>query len=137
MLVINAQNLILGRLAAFTAKKLLQGEEIIIVNAGEAVITGSKDYLFRRYKQRVERRNLGNPTLGPLYPKSPEGLVFRAVRGMLDYKRSSGKAALGKLKVFPDVPEKYNAFSDVKLSALKSSRYVRVSEISKYLVWKG
>lgn len=137
MLVINAHDLILGRLAAFTAKRLLTGEEVIIVNAGDAVITGSKEFLFRHFKQRYDRRNLGNPTLGPLYPKSPEGIVYRAVRGMLDYKHPRGKEALMKLKVFYDVPEKYTTFTDVKLSALRSSKYLRVCEISRYLGWKG
>ena len=38
--VIDAKGLVLGIMASMTAKRLLQGENIIIVNAEKAVISG-------------------------------------------------------------------------------------------------
>ncbi|MEM4704878.1 MAG: uL13 family ribosomal protein, partial [Candidatus Bathyarchaeia archaeon] len=38
--VINADGLILGRMATYVAKRLLKGESIIIVNAEKAVLSG-------------------------------------------------------------------------------------------------
>ncbi len=134
-MIINAENLILGRMASFTAKKLLKGEEVIIINAEKAVITGSREYLFRRYKQRVDRADHGNPRRGPHFPRTPEGIVKRAVRGMLPYRYPRGREALRKLRVFRGTPEKYKKADSVPIAniAERTSRYVKVSEISQFL----
>ena len=39
-MIINAENLILGRMTTYAAKKALQGEEVDIVNCEKAIITG-------------------------------------------------------------------------------------------------
>jgi len=44
-MIIDATNLIAGRLATFVAKKALLGEEIEIVNSEKAVLTGKKSDL--------------------------------------------------------------------------------------------
>jgi len=59
MRVINAEGLILGRLASKVAKMLLEGEEVVIVNAEKAVITGNREDIFAKYKQRTELRTIG------------------------------------------------------------------------------
>ena len=41
--IIDASNLLLGRLASIIAKRLLSGEEIIVVNAEKAVISGNRE----------------------------------------------------------------------------------------------
>jgi len=38
MLVIDAKNRVVGRMASLVSKKLLEGENIIIVNAGDAFV---------------------------------------------------------------------------------------------------
>ena len=45
--VIDAKNLILGRMASIVAKRLLNGERIIIVNAEKAVISGKRLSILR------------------------------------------------------------------------------------------
>ena len=40
--IIDASNLVLGRLASFAAKRALQGDEVIVFNAENAVISGTK-----------------------------------------------------------------------------------------------
>jgi large subunit ribosomal protein L13 len=134
-MIIDAEDLILGRMAAFAAKKLLEGEEIIIINAEKAVITGSKEYIFRRYKQRVDRADMANPRKGPHFPRTPEGIVKRAVRGMLPFRKYKGREALKKLRVFRGTPEKYKKGEAVSLDNIleRTSTYVRVGEISKFL----
>ncbi len=52
MKVIDAKDLILGRLASLVAKELLNGEEIVIVNAEECAITGSKESILQKYRER-------------------------------------------------------------------------------------
>ena len=134
-MIIDAENLILGRMASFAAKKLLEGEDIVIVNAEKAVIIGNKDYIFRKYKQRRDRADIANPRKGPHFPRAPEGIVRRAVRGMLPYKREKGKKAFKKLQVFRSIPEKYKKTEDVPVDTVleRTARYVTVKEISHFL----
>ena len=42
-MIINGEDQILGRLASIVSKKLLEGENIVIVNAEKIVISGSKE----------------------------------------------------------------------------------------------
>ena len=78
-MIINGENLILGRLATYTAKQALLGEKIDIINSEKIVITGKKKDLIKRYKQRAEK---GNPLKGPFFPKMPDRFVRRAIRTM-------------------------------------------------------
>jgi len=56
--VIDADNLILGRLASHCAKLLLNGEEVTVVNAEKSVISGSKKSITSDYK---EKRDIVTP----------------------------------------------------------------------------
>jgi large subunit ribosomal protein L13 len=134
-MIIDAENLILGRMAAFAAKKLLGGEEVIIINAEKAVITGNKEYIFRRYKQRIDRADIANPRKSPHFPRTPEGIVKRAVRGMLPYRKHKGREALKKLRVYRGTPEKYKKGEDLPIGSIleRTSPYVRVGDISIFL----
>lgn len=46
-MIVDATGLVLGRLASVAAKSLLAGEEVKIVNAEKALITGSRDFIFK------------------------------------------------------------------------------------------
>lgn len=94
MRIINADGLILGRLASRVAKMLLEGEEVVIVNAEKAVITGNREVIFSKYKQRTGLRTLTNPRRGPFYPKRSDEIVRRTIRGMLPWKTDRGRKRL-------------------------------------------
>ena len=47
MEIIDATDTLLGRMSSYVAKKLLQGEEIIIVNAEKCAISGNKVTIFK------------------------------------------------------------------------------------------
>jgi len=96
-MIVDAEGAILGRLATRVAKELLKGEDITIVNAEKAIITGNSDAIISRYFVRRER---GDPNKGPFYPRQPDKLLKRAIRGMLPYKKDKGRKALRRLKVF-------------------------------------
>ena len=101
MKIIDATDQVMGRMASQVAKALLQGEEVYVVNAEKAVISGDVSYTLDLYKQR---RTRGDPYHGPFFPRDPERIVKRAVRGMLPYKKPHGSAAFKRLKVFRSVP---------------------------------
>jgi len=60
MTVIDANGLIMGRLASNVAKMLLSGEEVSIVNAEQAVISGSKVTTFEAWAGDIHLRSKDN-----------------------------------------------------------------------------
>ena len=135
MTVIDANGLILGRLASIVATRLLAGEKIDIINAEKAIVSGNKYTIFADYRHSVER---GRPEYGPYFPKRPERILKRTVRGMLPYKRLSGRTAMAHLKVHCGVPfelrkETAETIEAASMKRLSTAKYVRLGEISKNL----
>ncbi|MFA5746326.1 MAG: uL13 family ribosomal protein [archaeon] len=107
MIVLNAKNKILGRLCTEVSSKLLRSDEkIIVVNANDAMISGSRENIMERFKERTHRKGKGNQLKNAKYPRYPDKMVKFAVRGMLP-RNSRGQSALKNLKVFIDAPEAY------------------------------
>src|SRR3989338_6431062 len=94
-MIIDANNLVLGRLGSFVAKKALMGEKIDIVNCESSVITGDRHRIFADYKHRLDR---GTPVKGPFFYKMPDRFVKRSIRGMLDHKKERGGKAFKNIK---------------------------------------
>jgi large subunit ribosomal protein L13 len=131
--IIDASGLIMGRLSSHVAKRLLEGEEIIIVNAEKALVTGGKEDVIAHFRHR---RDVGGARKGPLYPRTPHMMLKRSVRGMLPYYRSRGREAYKRLKVHISVPrelkgKKFESIEDA--SRLATQRYTTLGEVSKVL----
>ena len=135
-MILDATDLILGRMAAYVAKKALLGEKIDIVNCEKAVITGNKKQILEKYKQR---RQLGrNPYKGPCYPRASDRIVRRAIRGMLPYKKEKGEKAFKSIMCYVGIPsklkdKKLETLPRVNVSKLKNYKYITVGEIAKHL----
>jgi len=133
MIVIDAENLILGRLASHVAKMLLNGTEVRIVNAEKAIISGSKKSIMEEYHQK---RRVGSARKGPYYPRMPDRILKRTIRGMISYKKPSGKEALKRLLVYIGVPKelKDKELSTIpRASAAGKVKYIELGEVSKQL----
>lgn len=133
MIVIDATDLILGRLAAYVSKQALLGETINIVNAEKAVITGKPESILAAQKRK---REMGAPLIGPYYPRMPERIVKRAIRGMIPYKRPRGKEAFARIKCYNGVPEelkkeKMHTFANMNIEKSRA-KYVTIEEISRH-----
>lgn len=138
MKVIDATDLILGRLASLVAKELLNGEEVIIVNAEECAITGSKESILQKYRERRERKSIVNPRRhGPHYPRRPDGILRRAIRGMLPYKKDKGRRAFKRLRVYVGTPKEFEgkaeSIEEIKVFKLEIPKYMKLKELSKLL----
>lgn len=107
MLTIDANNAILGRLASYVASRLLEGEDVVILNAEKSIISGRPRRTYERYFQYANRRTRTNPQKGPFYPKSPDQIVKRTVRGMLPYKKTRGREAYRRLRVYVGIPSEF------------------------------
>ena len=135
MVVVDATGLGLGRLASVTAKSLLAGEEINIVNAEKALITGDKEHIFRDYGQTRAR---GSRERGPYFPRRPDMVLKRTVRGMLPYKMRRGRDAFSRLKVYVGIPREFKEMEFFQPDAAKmrtesNNRYNELGALSKRL----
>lgn len=136
MAILDSEGLIAGRLSSVVAKRLLKGETIIIVNAEKAIISGSKKQVVERFRIRFNLSAKGNPRKGPKFPRMPDRMLKRIIRGMLPFKRPTGKAAFKKLKVYMGVPDefkgaKFEVVEQAKRPSEKKS--IKLAEISKEL----
>jgi large subunit ribosomal protein L13 len=134
-IVIDATNLIVGRIATFAAKQALLGENVDIVNCENAIMSGDKKIVFAKYKHRD---NIGGPHWGPFFPKQADRFIRRAVRGMLPYKKARGEEAFKKVMCWLGVPEQFSSQKPVTIkeadaSKLPNTKYIKVSELMDYL----
>jgi len=128
---IDAKDSIAGRLASRLAKELLKGNRVFVVNSEQAVISGNPKWVGEQY---VERVNRGDPYHGPFYPKMPDRVLKRLVRGMLPYKKPRGREALKRLKVYISIPEELKGKEFVKMSEAENrleGKFVTIGELSK------
>lgn len=110
-LVVDARAKILGRLATEIAVRLRgkhkpnfstfqdTGDFVIVVNAEKIRLTGKKldDKVY--YNHSGYMGGLRERTAKEILEKSPEELIYKAVKGMLP-KNTLGRAQLKKLKVY-------------------------------------
>jgi large subunit ribosomal protein L13 len=134
--IINAEGLIIGRMSSIIAKRILNGEEITIVNAEKAVISGKRKSRVMEAKTFLE---VGAPERGPFHYKRPDRIVRRTVRGMVPYKQPKGKQAYKRLKVFIGIPAE---LKEQKMETLTNARverltcpYFTLGEFAKEMGW--
>lgn len=137
-MILDATDLVLGRMASQIAKKLLDGKEVVVVNADKAVISGSKKSTLSEYDAWTEVRSLVDPTQGPFHPKNPGDLLRRTVRGMLPIQKSKGREAFDRLSAYPGVPSQFEGedmetFPKSNVNQLSTRRFIRLGELSKHL----
>jgi large subunit ribosomal protein L13 len=109
--VIDATDIVLGRLASQTAQLLRgkhkpifaphtdTGDFVIIVNADKVALTGNKRELKKAYSHSGYPGGLRARSYSDLLDKHPERAVEKAISGMLP-KNSLGRQMLRKLKVY-------------------------------------
>jgi large subunit ribosomal protein L13 len=135
MIIVDAKDQILGRLATRVAKFALNGEPVRVINCGQAIITGRKEVVLEKFKQKVSR---GVPLRGPYYPRQSDKIVRRTIRGMLPYKQERGATAYKNVLCFVGVPADFQgketiSFPDAAVTATNAKSYVYVGEISKLI----
>ncbi|MFQ6075087.1 MAG: 50S ribosomal protein L13 [Candidatus Bathyarchaeia archaeon] len=137
--VIDASGLILGRLASHVAKRVLNGEEVAVVNAERAVITGRKGSIVESFKTRLGIRTLGTQKKAPQHPRRPDTYVRRVVRGMLPWKKPRGKRAYRRLKVYIGVPQELSESEFQTLPDAKKDSHpsMTVGEFLQVFGWEN
>lgn len=131
--VIDADSLVMGRLASEVASRILAGEEIHVINAEKAVLSGDRRDIVQRYK---DKRDKGTPRKGPYHPRTPDRILKRSIRGMVPDQKPRGREALERLRVFMGVPED---LADAEAETVEDARrpdivsYITLAELSEGL----
>ena len=120
--VVDVSGLVVGRAASLIAQRLLAGEAIVVVTAEKSVITGSRRAVLEHYRAARAR---GSKRTGPHFPRYPDRIFRRTVRGMLPHLKSRGKAAFARLEVHIGVPAQYAGVASQTLEPAKARPSVR------------
>ncbi|MEM7815869.1 MAG: 50S ribosomal protein L13 [Candidatus Aenigmatarchaeota archaeon] len=124
----DAENQIAGRLASRAAKEALKGKMVIVVNAEKAIISGNPKFVIKRYYEMVSR---GDPYHGPFYPKMPDRILRRIIRGMLPWKKPRGKQAFRRIKVFVSVPDELSKENFQRIESKMPAKFITIGELSE------
>jgi len=139
VIYVDGKDHVLGRLSSHVAKLALEGYEIHIINSEKVVITGKKDTVLEYWRHKILER--GDWYKGPFYPKRPDLILRRVIRGMLP-KNWRGKIALKRVKCYIGVPKElenkeFVVFKDALITEkLKNSKrkiwYIYLEDLAKY-----
>ena len=129
--VVDARDCIMGRVASQVAEAALDGQTVAVVNAERAVITGREEQITEKYKKRID---IGDDNQY-FYPKRPDGILKRSIRGMLPHKRQRGRDAFENVRVYVGNPHDKDAevLDGTSLDRLSNIKFVSLGEVSDEL----
>jgi large subunit ribosomal protein L13 len=130
--IVDANGAILGRFCTNIAKRLLNGEEIAVVNSEKAIVSGKKVAIKAHYR---EERDVGTYRKGPFYPRKSDQIVKRTIRGMIPYQSPHGRTAFKRLKCYIGIPKEFEGkkFETVKVAEKKPVDFMTIEELSRFL----
>lgn len=128
-IVLDAANGMLGRIASFAVKNALLGKKVVIVNCESARISGRKQFTLKTYK--IKRARGGASMRGPHFPKNPERIMKRTIRGMLPYKQQRGLEAFKSIMCYNDTPQEYHNVQKVNMARPLKGKGISLKELSE------
>ena len=132
MVVIDAEGAIIGRLGARVAKLLLAGQQVEIINADKALMSGSLTSSKEKFMSRRSQKNKRNPDESPKWPRVPNMLLRRMIRGMLPFWSQRGRDAYKRLHVTVGTPtDTGKAQRIAEASSEHKHRCFKLSELCK------
>ena len=138
--VVDGTDLVLGRVAALVAKELLNGEDVRVVNAEKLVLSGNPRYTVQKYAKRRDIQNKSKPEHSPHWPRRPDLLVKRVIRGMLPFRKARGREAFKKLRVYYGVPEEFKSTEALSFERMHKNKLsvksISVMELCKHLGYR-
>jgi large subunit ribosomal protein L13 len=134
-MIIDGNDLIVGRASTVIAKRLMMGEKVDVINCEEMVITGSKKNVFAKY---TRIKTMGVPSKGPFQPRRPDMFVKRIIRGMVPYKQPKGRDAFKRVKCYigKGVEGESKTIEVASIDKVPNLKYVKIKDICKELGWQ-
>jgi len=140
-IVIDANSLILGRLASMVAKLLSLGVKVYVVNVEGAVLTGDRKRVVEGYKLLFEVRTHRNPYRQSIHrPRNPITLFKRTVRNMLPRNANQRLKMLKNVKAYIGLPLEFKDKAivkviDLSINTRRATEYITLAELAKALGW--
>lgn len=133
--VFDATNKILGRFCSQIAKKALLGDYIVVINAKDAIISGSKRNIHEEFLAKLNITTATNPLRGPFHERRPDTFMRRVIKQMLPRKKIRGKEALKRVHVFiSDIPERFKIkYQKLKPTEVYGADKKRLSYYNKFI----
>lgn len=128
-IVIDAENGILGRVASYAAKQALLGKKVVIVNCAQAIVTGKPRTTIREYGGL--RRRGGSSLKGPFFPKHPERVMKRTIRGMLPHLQQRGIDALKRVRCYDGLPAEHASAKCMTFPSSTLAKTISLGELSR------
>ncbi len=127
-IVIDAKDAILGRLSSFAAKEALKGKNIIVVNCNDVLLAGNVSNIVEEYHQF---RMLGGRSSlkGVFFPKNPERIVKRTIRGMLPHLQTRGEEALDRVMCYNKVPKEFENTPKISMVRKLRTKAIKLSVV--------
>jgi large subunit ribosomal protein L13 len=130
MKVIDGKNAVMGRLASYSVKEALKGEEIAIVNCEQIIITGNREFIEEDMQKR--REMIGSGQKGPHISRTSEKIVKRAIRGMLpDHREGRGRDAFKRIKCYVGIPPEFKDSKKISFNNEDKLKYIKVKDLVK------
>ena len=130
--IIDAEGAVLGRMCTNVAKRLLNGETVVVINTEKAIVTGKKAMIKAHYKME---REVGTYRKGPFFPRMPDRILKRTVRGMMPYQSSHGRTAFKRLRCYMGIPKQFvgQPIETVPNAVKHPADFMTLQEISQSL----
>jgi len=134
-LLLDAKDKILGRFCSQVAKKALLGEKIVIINAKDAIISGTKRNIHEKYLSKLNISTATNPRRGPFWPRRPDTFMRNIIKKMLPTKKIRGKEALKRIHVYiGEIPYRFQKkYQKLIPTDIPNSEKKRLSYYNKFI----
>ncbi|PIO06081.1 50S ribosomal protein L13 [Candidatus Micrarchaeota archaeon CG08_land_8_20_14_0_20_59_11] len=129
-IVIDGNGLVIGRLCAVCAKKLLSGYSVVVVNAEKAVFSGDLTDIAKDYRARRGIQDKSNPSHSVKWPRRPDLLFRKILSGMLP--RSRRITSLRRFRAYLGVPKEFEGKAkktDIKASTALQYEAVPLGDV--------
>jgi large subunit ribosomal protein L13 len=106
--LVDATDKILGRFCSQIAKLALLGKNIVVINAKDAIISGTKNNIHENFLKKLNISTATNPRRGPFWPRRPDTFMRNVIKKMLPRKKYRGKEAYKRVHVYiGEIPERF------------------------------
>ncbi|MFX0081455.1 MAG: 50S ribosomal protein L13 [Candidatus Hodarchaeota archaeon] len=133
--LIDATDKILGRFCSQIAKKALLGYNIVIINAKNAIISGTRRDIHEKYLAKLKISTATNPLRGPFHERRPDTFMRRVIKQMLPRKKLRGKEALKRVHVYiSEIPERFKSkYQKLTPTEIYNAEKKRLSYYNRYI----
>lgn len=107
-------SLLIGKAKPTYTPHIDNGDYVVVINAGETVVTGDKETDKKYYRHSGFPGGISERTVKEVRERSPERLIEAAVKGMLPKNKLSSER-MARLRVFPGAEHAHTAQTPKKV----------------------